>query len=436
MNKLVCLLMVLLATVSYGAEISPLLVPVDRSEEPGTDVQFWLVYLNSGTTPATIHVPQEVPITLGPLPYKVHQSLVRADDVSDVTIAPGGFKRILFRTLMPANATGPVTFEMDQSEDAAPVVIVAATPPAIEEQKETVATMAGPATTEPSPPSVPPAGTVASSTSATKATPPETLTLKQTHGGSWGGDPLTEAFANRFTTYQPTYFIAGSRPTAKFQISLKYKIFDDDGALAEKFSPLNHLYLAYTQTSFWDWVSPSTPFTDNSYRPELMFSYNNILRKDSTFLDLTQLGLQGGFQHESNGRDGLASRSLNLIYIRPIFVWDIDKAHDLFISVAPRVYTYVFDLSDNPDIAQYRGYGDVRLVIGQRYGFQAAMFARVGEDFNRGSFELDLSQPLRERSRGNLDLYLYGQFFTGYGEQLIQYNKSTTTFRIGLAFVR
>jgi phospholipase A1 len=430
MNKLICLLMVLLATVSYGAEISPLLVPVNRSKEPGTNVQFWLVYLNSGTTPVTIHVPAKVPITLGPLPYMVHQSLIRVDHVNDVTVAPGGFKRVLFTTPMPANATGPVTFEMDQSGNAAPVVIVAATPPAREEKKETVATTASPATTEPAAPSV---TAMASSAPTTKGTPPETLTLKQTH---WGGDPLTEAFANRFSTYQPMYFIAGSRPTAKFQISFKYKIFDDDGALAEKFSPLNHLYLAYTQTSFWDWVSPSSPFTDNSYRPELMFSYDNLLRKDSTPLDLSKLGLQAGYQHESNGRDGLASRSMNLLYIRPILTWDIDKAHDIFISIAPRIYTYIFDLSDNPDIAQYRGYGDVRLVIGQRYGFQAAMFARVGEDFNRGSFELDLSQPLRERSRGNLDLYLYGQFFTGYGEQLIQYNKSTTTFRIGLAFVR
>ena len=203
-------------------------------------------------------------------------------------------------------------------------------------------------------------------------------------GAYWLPDPLTEAFAGRFTTYQPTYFIAGSRPTAKIQISLKYKLFDEDGSLAENFAPLNHLYLAYTQTSFWDWVSPSTPFTDNSYRPELMFSYDNILPKHSTLWDLSQLGLQSGFQHESNGRDGLASRSMNLLYIRPIFVWDIDKANDIFVSFAPRVFVYVTDLSDNPDIAQYRGYGDIRLVMGQRLRLSSLILRPCGRGFQQG----------------------------------------------------
>jgi outer membrane phospholipase A len=257
-----------------------------------------------------------------------------------------------------------------------------------------------------------------------------------TTDAAWPGDLMTESFEKHFSTYQPMYFIIGSKPTAKFQISLKYQLLDADGSLAQHVPPLKGLYVAYTQTSFWDWTQPSSPFVDNSYRPELMFSYDHVLPSVSKFLHTSQLGMQGGLQHESNGRDGSASRSMNLLYIRPIFVWDIDKADDLFISVAPRVFIYVTSLSDNPDMPDYRGYGDVRLVIGQRYGLQLAAFARIGDHFDKGSLELDLSQPLRGRSHGDLDLYLYAQFFTGYGEELIEYNKETTTWRVGLAFVR
>lgn len=415
--------MLLLAAVCQAQEISPLLVPVDRGTPPGIDVKFWLVYLNTTPTPATVHVPAKLPITLGPLPYKLHQSLIRQENVSVITIPPGGFRRVLFSTPMPANVTGPVTFELNQSGSPAPVEVVAAAPPASHETPPTVATGAPPA----------PHVQSAASSQPYTATTSEPLTLKQSH---WDDDSFTETFAHHLSTYQPMYFIAGTRPTAKFQISLKYQIFDEDGSWAQKYSFLDHIYLAYTQTSFWDVASSNPRFTDNSYKPELMFSYDNILRDDSTFLHLATLGLQGGFLHESNGTGGLMERSMNIVYLRPIFTWDIDKPNSWFISVAPRAYVYVTTGDYDHDMSLYRGYGDIRLVVGQRYGPQLAIFARVGEDFNRGALEIDFSQPLRGHSRGNLDLYFYAQFFTGFGEQLTYYNKSSTTIRVGIAFVR
>jgi phospholipase A1/A2 len=406
MRKFVSVLVALTASFCFASDISTLLEPVQKTASSGATLRFWVIFLNTGTTAATARLPDQLTVTIQSGSTTRNQTLIRESQTRSVRIEPSGFYRAAYAMTLPANLTGQLIVKLKQP-GATPVVLTARPPP------------------------LPAPARIADIHPATS--PSQTLRIKRS---SWFNDPDTEAFLHRFSTYQPMYFIAGSKPTAKFQISLKYQLLDDDGSIVRAFPALGGLNLAYTQTSFWDWTKPSSPFVDNSYRPELMVSYDHVLPAVSDFLHTSQLGMQGGWQHESNGRDGSASRSMNLLYVRPIMVWDIDTADDLFISVAPRVFAYVTSLSDNPDMPDYRGYGDIRVVVGQRYGPQLAAFARVGEDFDKGSLELDLSQPLRGRSHGNLDLYLYAQFFTGYGEELLNYNKETTTIRIGVAFVR
>jgi hypothetical protein len=74
--------------------------------------------------------------------------------------------------------------------------------------------------------------------------------------------------------------------------------------------------------------------------------------------------------------------------------------------------------------------------VGQRGGLQLAAIGRIGDDWDKGSLQLDLSYPLRPLLRNNIDVFLHAQFFTGYGESLLDYNESDTTFRVGLAVVR
>ena len=79
---------------------------------------------------------------------------------------------------------------------------------------------------------------------------------------------------------------------------------------------------------------------------------------------------------------------------------------------------------------------DLRVVAGWRGGFQAAFLARLGNDFDKGSLQVDLSYPLQRLAIRDLGMYLHGQFFTGYGESLLEYDESTTSFRLGLSLVR
>jgi len=127
-------------------------------------------------------------------------------------------------------------------------------------------------------------------------------------------------------------------------------------------------------------------------------------------------------------------RSLNFVYFRPILTMTGD--YNLFLTLAPKFYGYVGDLSLNPDIADYRGYCDFRIVVGQLDGLQLATIGRVGNHWNRGSAQFDLTYPLTKILHGNADVSVDAQWFDGYGDSLLTYNHRTSIFRIGLAVVR
>ena len=61
---------------------------------------------------------------------------------------------------------------------------------------------------------------------------------------------------------------------------------------------------------------------------------------------------------------------------------------------------------------------------------------RGGIVSGKGNVSVDASYPLSALSFSNLDLYFYTQLYHGYGEDLLDYDKKDTRFRLGFAFVR
>ena len=59
-----------------------------------------------------------------------------------------------------------------------------------------------------------------------------------------------------------------------------------------------------------------------------------------------------------------------------------------------------------------------------------------GTGSGKGALEANLSYPLDRLLGGGPDLYLFGQGFVGYGENLLDYDVHTTRFRVGFALVR
>ncbi len=162
------------------------------------------------------------------------------------------------------------------------------------------------------------------------------------------GSELWEYFANHVSFYEPIYFILGNSPAAEFQLSLKYKLLD----FKDDWDPLTHLYVAYTQTSFWDLLSKDPSFYDTSYKPSIFFYYPDVFQKD-----FFQLDLQGGAEHESNGRGSTEERSFNTIYLQPKAT--VDLPYNLQFFLQPRAWLYARVGDNNENIAKYHGYADL-----------------------------------------------------------------------------
>ncbi|MBM3836842.1 MAG: hypothetical protein FJ398_02565 [Verrucomicrobia bacterium] len=144
--------------------------------------------------------------------------------------------------------------------------------------------------------------------------------------------------------------------------------------------------------------------------------------------------MQGGLRHESNGKGGVDSRALNIAYVRPKITFGKDEG--LQLTLQPRAWIYAGDLDDNPDLADYRGYADLRAIVGWKRGLQLSALGRIGHDGDNESVQFDLTYPMMKLMSGSFSLYLHAQYFTGYGESLLRYNERESMFRIGFSLYR
>ena len=214
-----------------------------------------------------------------------------------------------------------------------------------------------------------------------------------------------------------------SRKSGKFQFSIKKELYTN------LFGFENKLYLGYTQKSFWQTAEKSSPFRETNYAPELFLSvpYGN----GTTALKRYQIGLL----HESNGRNGLNSRSWNRIYLQGYYEYKgITFIPRIWYRIPERGKRYPLDANgdDNPDIWNYLGYGDLKVIIPYKTNLFSFKFRdNLKTSGNKGSVLFDWSFPINKKS-----LYLYMQVFSGYGESLIDYNKRNNKIGIGFSISR
>lgn len=334
--------------------------------------------------PPTLHVKLETPAAVSTLEFT-------PDRTGLVTVAPREFTRVRLRGTIPGEAQGAVTLAptgfntnsiVVQIDSSAPAALAAAS----QETSETQ---------------------VQSESRLVDKPPPLAVSV-----------------------YEPVYFIVGGDDglNAKFQISFRYRLFDDRGRLANRMPWIDDLYLSFSQTSLWDLSELSKPFTDTSYRPRLFFANYDLGR----FLDgRLRIGVESGFGHESNGKEGADSRSFNMFYVRPTFT--VGDPDGLRFYAGPLIHNYIAD-DENPDLKNYRGYVDWLLGIGSKGGLDFWATLRKGTRSNYGSAELNVSYPLSKLSGGDLTGWVTLQYFGGYGESLLNYrDKLDSQLRLGIA---
>lgn len=259
-------------------------------------------------------------------------------------------------------------------------------------------------------------------------------------GFKWELDDDTRYGVLRFRTHKPNYLLPavyngdpnrspesptlGVSPTAdlretevKFQLSLKTKIIE--GAMNDRID----VWVAYTQQSNWQLYSPSAPFRETNYEPEVMATVHT----DWNLLGLRMRFVNLGFVHQSNGRGGSLSRSWNRLYAQIAF-----ERGGFAMLVRPwyrlgeNIGSGVPD--NNPDILAYMGHGDVLFFYRPPDSGQSfAALVRQNFGTGRGAIQLDWRFPLYRNLKG------YLQLFNGYGDSLIDYNYRQSVFGIGLS---
>ena len=236
-------------------------------------------------------------------------------------------------------------------------------------------------------------------------------------------DSIIRDFDNRpfFGIYKDNYFAIGTalnqKPNeynsdVKFQISFRQR-------LTKSVLPFHsHLFLSYSQKAMWNIFEESMPFHDLNFNPGIGLQ-NLIISKGKLVGNALVM-----VEHESNGRDGEASRSWNKISFGASVIIDPQ------LMVYAKTWIPIIDGQQNKDILKYCGIyqtGLQFLSTNKRWVADVTLVKRQGWNVN---FNTTVNVGFRIRKKDNQFIMLH--FYDGYGENLLDYNKYHCRLRLGL----
>lgn len=224
-----------------------------------------------------------------------------------------------------------------------------------------------------------------------------------------------------FGLYKDNYFIFGTSvnhtPTKtntdiKFQISIQQR-------LTRSTLPFGtYLYLFYSQKCWWNVLENSMPMVDLNFNPGIglakpLFVKNRYVGKVTLMAE-----------HESNGRDGLASRSWNKISLAASIMIDPQ------VTVHGKVWVPIVDGQNNRDILDYSGIYQVGTEFtsrNRRFTASVVLVKRRGWKLNYNTI-IELGYRIFRRD----NQFLFLQFYNGYGECMLDYNQFRSRVRVGI----
>jgi len=198
-----------------------------------------------------------------------------------------------------------------------------------------------------------------------------------------------------------------------FQLGFKMKLVEN------AFRRPVDLWFGYTQNSFWQAGNheASSPFRETNYQPELMAVTPlnfNILGMHASFFNL-------GLVHQSNGQAGSLSRSWNRTYAQV----GLERGGWTLVGRVWKRFNESAQDDNNPDIVNYMGRGDV-VVTYRENGHDYSALVRRNFSTEKGAVQLSWAFPLKGHIKG------YAQYFSGYGQSMIDYNYYQNVVGLGL----
>jgi phospholipase A1 len=205
---------------------------------------------------------------------------------------------------------------------------------------------------------------------------------------------------------------------AQFQLSIKTPL------VLGVFGDSTDIYAAYTNHSYWQVYNNdiSAPFRETNHEPEMWIQF----KPQWELFGIVNTNNSLGINHQSNGQSSILSRSWNRIFATIVLEYG-----DLALSVTPwyRIPESEGD-DDNPDITRFMGHYE----LGATYKWDDHTFALTSRNgfesnYHRGSVQFSWSFPLGDWPflRG------YLQYYNGYGESLIDYDRYVNRVALGLS---
>jgi len=221
-----------------------------------------------------------------------------------------------------------------------------------------------------------------------------------------------------FGMYKDNYIVTGvpmnkaiTRNTAdaKFQVSIRHR-------LTKTILPFNSfLMLTYTQKCFWDIYADSAPFGDMNFNPGLMLGKPIII--DNQLRGLVSFA----FEHESNGKDSINSRSWNYFVLSGAHYFNAN------LSVQGKLWAGWYG-GANKDLYKYRGFS--LIALNYRTRNDKFWFSTIFNPTLKGGINMQIEANYKVNSK--LNQHLFVQWYNGYGEGLYDYKQYSSVVRVGI----
>lgn len=224
-----------------------------------------------------------------------------------------------------------------------------------------------------------------------------------------------------FGLYKDNYFAIGTDPLHKpnaYNSGIKFQLSISQRLTNATLPWGTYLYLFFTEKVFWEVFQNSMPMSDLNFNPGIGWSKPFFI-KDRYCGKMTLI-----VEHESNGRDGEASRSWNKVSLAgSAYVTE-------WLSVHAKYWYPIVDGQNNKDILKYSGIFQMGFQLNskdRRFMFATTFVKRQGWNMN---WNTNIQFGWRIFKESNQ--YLFFDFYNGYGEGLLAYNQFHNRLRFGI----